>query len=145
MASWRSHAFSASSGDRKSTRLNSSHPSISYAVFCLKKKIRQVFLGNLFQEIFLRHPMYSLLWRNVKHDFVFFVFFFNDTATTEIYTLSLHDALPIYGGVQRVHRRVDPLFRDGPGQHRRSEEHTSELQSPVHLVCRLLLEKKKQH
>src|SRR5574340_467186 len=52
--------------DRKSTRLNSSHQKISYAVFCLKKK------------------------KNI-----FFFFFFNDTATTEIYTLSLHDALPI--------------------------------------------------
>src|SRR6266571_9205784 len=69
-----------------------------------------------------------------------FLFFFNDTATTEIYTLSLHDALPIY---------------DWPGQYvvaggssptnpPRSEEHTSELQSHVNLVCRLLLEKKKK-
>src|ERR1022692_5317831 len=71
------------------------------------------------------------------------LFFFNDTATTEIYTLSLHDALPIYQPL-RVHitisttecvvRRV--LFR--------SEEHTSELQSPCKLVCRLLLEKNKK-
>src|SRR5258708_9900618 len=67
-------------------------------------------------------------------------FFFNDTATTEIYTLSLHDALPISGSTHRpqpaFHRHVWPA----PG---RSEEHTSELQSPDHLVCRLLLEKKK--
>src|SRR5260370_17140268 len=73
------------------------------------------------------------------------VFFFNDTATTEIYTLSLHDALPIY-------RRGPGARRRGPG-HRpgaagklrlrpRSEEHTSELQSHLNLVCRLLLEKK---
>src|SRR5574337_2087316 len=68
-------------------------------------------------------------------------FFFNDTATTEIYTLSLHDALPI------CLRRDAPSpsgFR--PGQAApcaRSEEHTSELQSPLNLVCRLLLEKKK--
>src|SRR6266704_1856068 len=99
--------------DRKSTRLNSSHVSISYAVFCLKKK------------------KYNL-----------FSFFFNDTATTEIYTLSLHDALPIsrcfhtawtQSGSSRLH-----------GQRRaRSEEHTSELQSRFDLVCRLLLEKKK--
>src|SRR2546430_15560651 len=80
---------------------------------------------------------------------VFFFFFFNDTATTEIYTLSLHDALPICGG-----RAGDPL----PGSHaraachsldarsvRRSEEHTSELQSQSNLVCRLLLEKKKKY
>src|SRR3990170_8181217 len=75
--------------------------------------------------------------------------FFNDTATTEIYTLSLHDALPICGDLgdvahligevaaHRVHRIGEVL--PGAG---RSEEHTSELQSPDHLVCRLLLEKK---
>src|SRR5574340_1724650 len=66
-------------------------------------------------------------------------FFFNDTATTEIYTLSLHDALPIC-------RRGHALPKTNAG-HRgeacdRSEEHTSELQSPKDLVCRLLLEKK---
>src|SRR3712207_8063956 len=89
-------------------------------------------------------------------------FFFNDTATTEIYTLSLHDALPISGrvardvradqrvaqlpqrvivrqrlGVDHVERRREPLGL-------RSEEHTSELQSRQYLVCRLLLEKKKR-
>src|SRR3712207_8477514 len=96
------------------------------------------------------------------------VIFFNDTATTEIYTLSLHDALPIYpcGDLRSGHLRrrpglrrfVDPWF---PGDQRvrhaaaarreqrvrrpvpdRSEEHTSELQSRQYLVCRLLLEKK---
>src|SRR5216684_2287922 len=69
-------------------------------------------------------------------------FFFNDTATTEIYTLSLHDALPIFGAVQagRPRRVAGPRAGD---QHPRSEEHTSELQSRLHLVCRLLLEKKK--
>src|SRR5438876_7804745 len=71
-------------------------------------------------------------------------FFFNDTATTEIYTLSLHDALPILDGK----RFILPLYSDGynfslMALSDRSEEHTSELQSPVHLVCRLLLEKKK--
>src|ERR1022692_5345361 len=66
-------------------------------------------------------------------------FFFNDTATTEIYTLSLHDALPI---LPRGHHRR--RFQQGPEFHpaHRSEEHTSELQSPCNLVCRLLLEKK---
>src|SRR5690348_18029040 len=70
-------------------------------------------------------------------------FFFNDTATTEIYTLSLHDALPICTRADRLGERA----RRPGGVHRRvrrSEEHTSELQSPVHLVCRLLLEKKKK-
>src|SRR5215216_4205725 len=78
-------------------------------------------------------------------DSIFFsplFFFFNDTATTEIYTLSLHDALPI-----SLERGLHVVLH--PVQHRhlaqvRSEEHTSELQSPDHLVCRLLLEKKKK-
>src|SRR5690348_17569933 len=102
-----------------------------------------------------------------------FFFFFNDTATTEIYTLSLHDALPISGRrgpalrqgaaggagsfaaalhAPRDGPRLQGAEEDEPRLHRgrgrspgaqRSEEHTSELQSPVHLVCRLLLEKKK--
>src|SRR5258708_33471859 len=79
----------------------------------------------------------------------FLFFFFNDTATTEIYTLSLHDALPIYGrlGLQRD-GLLDEVGQAGQVlaflvQEHRSEEHTSELQSPDHLVCRLLLEKKK--
>src|SRR6266487_221775 len=71
-------------------------------------------------------------------------FFFNDTATTEIYTLSLHDALPILrrGAAPGLARSRDPRGSVRPVG--RSEEHTSELQSPVHLVCRLLLEKKKK-
>src|SRR2546430_10880257 len=85
---------------------------------------------------------------------LFFFFFFNDTATTEIYTLSLHDALPIstWGERERfIVQRLDgktsaeliaALWTDG---HARSEEHTSELQSQSNLVCRLLLEKKKEH
>src|SRR2546430_13386808 len=79
----------------------------------------------------------------------FFFFFFNDTATTEIYTLSLHDALPISMGA------ADVILQDTPPEAvarrgrelvaaRRSEEHTSELQSQSNLVCRLLLEKKKK-
>src|SRR5258708_19063513 len=75
-------------------------------------------------------------------------FFFNDTATTEIYTLSLHDALPIsLGCCLRANREiVDNHIGAGifENQLSRSEEHTSELQSPDHLVCRLLLEKKKK-
>src|SRR5476649_370375 len=69
-----------------------------------------------------------------------FVFFFNDTATTEIYTLSLHDALPICW--QSPGSRT-PALREGQSFSKRSEEHTSELQSHSDLVCRLLLEKKK--
>src|SRR5258705_4964140 len=84
---------------------------------------------------------------------MFFFFFFNDTATTEIYTLSLHDALPIslveppslnrptitfgcFGSGGKINSMLIDLWR--------SEEHTSELQSLRHLVCRLLLEKKKK-
>src|SRR2546427_9442075 len=77
-------------------------------------------------------------------------FFFNDTATTEIYTLSLHDALPISPKATNVSRAPDLLDSRAipepgiaPGL-LRSEEHTSELQSQSNLVCRLLLEKKKK-
>src|SRR3712207_6948177 len=82
-------------------------------------------------------------------------FFFNDTATTEIYTLSLHDALPISAGADRAapadpgqaEAHPVPRCRADRAQRRReprSEEHTSELQSRQYLVCRLLLEKKKK-
>src|SRR5712664_4991448 len=94
-------------------------------------------------------------WEGVNHDGYFldklepipsaltpFHFFFNDTATTEIYTLSLHDALPIF-----VSPHVSSHFSHGTpsisAATRRSEEHTSELQSRSDIVCRLLLEKKK--
>src|SRR5438045_9478100 len=72
------------------------------------------------------------------------IFFFNATATTEIYTLSLHDALPICAGSHWVTVGRVILNLNSVG-HFRSEEHTSELQSLRHLVCRLLLEKKKQN
>src|SRR5215210_9322620 len=73
-------------------------------------------------------------------------FFFNDTATTEIYTLSLHDALPISVAARPGACIVHPNFpcATAAERSRRSEEHTSELQSPMYLVCRLLLEKKKK-
>src|SRR5438552_18917503 len=79
-------------------------------------------------------------------------FFFNDPATTEIYTLSLHDALPIWTRRLQIFRRSPRRGREVhqralgvvQGGSFRSEEHTSELQSPDHLVCRLLLEKKKK-
>src|SRR3712207_9028444 len=71
-------------------------------------------------------------------------FFFNDTATTEIYTLSLHDALPICRSALGRGHRCQRAVHAEPGRLRgRSEEHTSELQSRQYLVCRLLLEKKK--
>src|SRR5256885_6348555 len=75
----------------------------------------------------------------------FLFFFFNDTATTEIYTLSLHDALPISLDSPDDDGLMAPFDAQRPaaGRYARSEEHTSELQSPCNLVCRLLLEKKK--
>src|SRR5436189_4227817 len=80
-----------------------------------------------------------------------FFFFFNDTATTEIYTLSLHDALPIYGLGLAIAKKIADTHnafisvKSTPNKgSTRSEEHTSELQSPMYLVCRLLLEKKKK-
>src|SRR5437879_13042980 len=102
----------------------------------------------------------------VAHSITASLFFFNDPSTNEIYTLSLHDALPISGSQrnrlpagdqQRTQRRrvspAPPLppprrtpndLAAGVGSVVRSEEHTSELQSPMYLVCRLLLEKKKE-
>src|SRR5438105_8291168 len=82
--------------------------------------------------------------------FILRLFFFSDTATTEIYTLSLHDALPISastrpknGHHEVLNRRCYPTPENAPAcKPPRSEEHTSELQSRVDLVCRLLLEKK---
>src|SRR2546425_9433522 len=84
------------------------------------------------------------------------LFFFNDTATTEIYTLSLHDALPIcrrtiaaWSALLKCANRLTEracrrkIGGNSPVRHGRSEEHTSELQSLAYLVCRLLLEKKK--
>src|SRR5256885_9880289 len=87
----------------------------------------------------------------MMYNIIYIIFFFNDTATTEIYTLSLHDALPIFGGLAEVlaARHADDVhdaMHGAEGRARlakRSEEHTSELQSPCNLVCRLLLEKKK--
>src|SRR5438477_1088409 len=81
---------------------------------------------------------------------VLFFFFFNDTATTEIYTLSLHDALPISPSWSTTTGCPTPTstsraFRAWRRRSTRSEEHTSELQSHVNLVCRLLLEKKKNN
>src|SRR5581483_8066586 len=140
-------------GDRKSTRLNSSHANISYAVFCLKKKNKhqgghdhihlRANFGQFSFDIFVGVPFFVVGAVDLYDSFV--SFFFNDTATTEIYTLSLHDALPISRGRTprrhraRVRRRWRPSRACGP----RSEEHTSELQSRQYLVCRLLLEKKK--
>src|SRR5688500_20333781 len=102
------------------------------------------------------HPRSSDLSHSCLHFRHCFVY--NDTSTTEIYTLSLHDALPIYpSSVMGASKRISELLiqtlpfstrytavRFGNVLGSRSEEHTSELQSPCNLVCRLLLEKKKK-
>src|SRR5205809_3900225 len=96
--------------------------------------------------------MYLLRWLwcfcciiSLRSIYLFSLFFFNDTATTVTYTLSLHDALPIYLPLPRPYRDYIEWLRkfDYASAKTRSEEHTSELQSRLHLVCRLLLEKKK--
>src|SRR5688572_33424565 len=86
-------------------------------------------------------------YKSTLHLPLFFFFFFNDTATTEIYTLSLHDALPTWSRLsascrRRASRRLPSACSTATPT--RSEEHTSELQSQSNLVCRLLLEKKKK-
>src|SRR5260221_12820651 len=84
----------------------------------------------------------------IQYPLIFFFFFFNDTATTEIYTLSLHDALPILPIISVAFLFGTIFtFTDMTVVYilTRSEEHTSELQSHSDLVCRLLLEKKKKH
>src|SRR3712207_4451926 len=91
--------------DRKSTRLNSSHANISYAVFCLKKKKKI--------NTMCRLNIYN--YTDNTRPYVLSFFFFNDTATTEIYTLSLHDALPISSAAATPRR---------PGPSRRSRRWT---------------------
>src|SRR5256885_12015615 len=90
----------------------------------------------------------------IRRLMIYIFFFFNDTATTEIYTLSLHDALPICSSIRVGSPARAPFPKRPPTPSEpvkiadvrvtRSEEHTSELQSPCNLVCRLLLEKKKK-
>src|SRR5579859_8085799 len=104
-----SSGFETAHEDRKSTRLNSSHSQISYAVFCLKKKKRDcekplTLVVNCLNQTVLKSCRFfmSCAFVRVVQDrtrfaslYLITFFFFNDTATTEIYTLSLHDALPI--------------------------------------------------
>src|SRR6202789_3117701 len=115
------HTITAISEDRKSTRLNSSHYSISYAVFCLKKKTTADTLGRVMHphrdhvacpshervclalESLINHVS-SFRISPIQHPNFFF--FFNDPATTEIYTLSLHDALPIFYSSPAIKRLI---------------------------------------
>src|SRR6266478_1759558 len=136
--------------DRKSTRLNSSHSQISYAVFCLKKKKNIARLRAVTHCHQARdnpnNGRGSRRQPTESHSNRYLFFFLNDTAPTEIYTLSLHDALPISydpSATPAPEAAASPRSAAAPDQ-TRSEEHTSELQSQSNLVCSLLLEKKKQ-
>src|SRR5215216_6365486 len=145
--------------DRKSTRLNSSHQIISYAVFCLKKKNnnRRGRFRNLLeivkhkeQRSVLENPLqvvqqalatlgYSEDWRDRLGDLFFLMIRRPPRSTLFPYTT-------LFRSIARAKRRTDvaatPGFVVTLAEGDRSEEHTSELQSPDHLVCRLLLEKK---
>src|SRR6266446_3666904 len=126
--------------DRKSTRLNSSHLVISYAVFCLKKKsLHELkFIVDLIHEAGMSR-MRALISDKAKFceltfsSRIIFIFFFNDTPTTEIYTLSLHDALPILRRLQRGVQR--PAVRDqGDVGTRPAEDRKSTRLNSSHLV-----------
>src|SRR6266576_462172 len=165
-SSWSPRRYSsiaAALADRKSTRLNSSHVETSYAVSCLKKKNsffrgeeiatpiavsrEGTYRGGIFPSFFY-HTSDAACQPVPSLPMIPNFFFFNDTATDEIYTLSLHDALPILTRLFHctADRRSNDMFCFVPriAAMLRSEEHTSELQSRRDLVCRLLLEKKKK-
>src|SRR6266705_1075813 len=139
-------------GDRKSTRLNSSHRTSSYAVFCLKKKktifiqwLRRGKIHSSFPTKIKSRSSLLIPMPTTSTQFFIRLFFFHDPATTEIYTLSLHDALPISSRSAKSTYETrtscgPPLYSSTAIGVTRSEEHTSELQSPYDLVCRLLLE-----
>src|SRR5439155_20903507 len=100
-------------------------------------------------NLLLSTPIHELLFclfvfNHTSTSTLFSIFFFNDTATTDIYTLSLHDALPILSAASRSGWSSSRIVLQTAthSSQIRSEEHTSELQSRGHLVCRLLLEKK---
>src|ERR1039457_6136655 len=101
--------------------------------------------ANLRQAACVSGVKLNLIHGNNPMQFTFDFLFFNDTATTEIYTLSLHDALPIYFAPARGRRSPDRSWSAAIWPGSRSEEHTSELQSPCNLVCRLLLDKKNKY
>src|SRR5688572_10243712 len=136
--------------DRKSTRLNSSHSQISYAVFCLKKKndLRPRRARQRRRPRALRPS--SGRWSASR-----LIVCSDDPPPTGIYTLSLHDALPIFVPVEDTRYALGTQIAAALLEGRlgsaplpalpevRSEEHTAELQSQSNLVCRLLLEKKK--
>src|ERR1017187_6808338 len=135
--------------DRKSTRLNASHRCISYAVFCLNKKRTETAKAlSIVAVLALRwlergyDPMLDYDGRKVI-EIQPSLFFFNDPAPPEIFALSLPDALPIWRSSFPASERRRPIQAASPQTNppvsQRSEEHTSELQSPMDLACRPLL------
>src|ERR1017187_8604975 len=144
--------------DRKSTRLNSSHRCISYAVFCLKKKKKtKHYEPPQPYPTTIRHPVQpprttrqvdSLAYcaearcGPVSFLLVFFFFFFNDTATTEIYTLSLHDALPIF---HLPIRSSDNIRGDWPQLHWQLDRKSTRLNSSHRCISYAVFCLKKKH
>src|SRR6266513_397181 len=158
---WPRPAAPSAAGDRKSTRLNSSHVSISYAVFCLKtKKVAvspvHVSVVDCVGKSEWRAPVAPIkgvtpvvpppVRRSPKHSYCSLLFFFNDTATTEIYTLSLHDALPISARSSRSYRYCRLVCVSGdrrPGGDRKSTRLNSSHVSISYAV--FCLKKKKKY
>src|ERR1017187_10387172 len=136
------------SRDRKSTRLNSSHRCISYAVFCLKKIWLTVTTAHLVPPGLCRLTIGARLRSRLLQTGISFFFFFNDTATTKISPLSLHDALPICQRSIRGSRDERAKGRatgpNGSFWAGRSEEHTSELQHRCISYAVFCLKKKKE-
>src|SRR5215813_774073 len=149
------HASSESRSEEHTSELQS-RPQLVCRLLLEKKKVlhdlfvpehRSVMVSDLFAGTppgAQVHPEYPVLRAPRGFLVSYSFFFFNDTATTEIYTLSLHDALPI-SSPGSTPPSCGPAATTRTCSARRSEEHTSELQSRPHLVCRLLLEKKKQN
>src|SRR5215208_1090330 len=139
----------SSTGDRKSTRLNSSHVAISYAVFCLKKKKpaartagRRTHNDPARGGAGVRRRVDGFSRDGPERVLILLFFFFNDTATTEIYTLSLHDALPISAVAHRepLGRRAAPGGRDHDEDRKSTRLNSSHVAISYAVFC---LKKKK--
>src|SRR6266487_156710 len=130
-------------GDRKSTRLNSSHPSISYAVFCLKKKSRSLRAQVVKRAVRLFEQDREAVPRKHRLDRFFFFLIIRPPPRYTLFPYTTLFRSDVELGVEPAGDREHAVRRrEFHDLGVRSEEHTSELQSPVHIVCRLLLEKK---
>src|SRR5471032_3065053 len=134
--------------DRKSTRLNSSHITISYVVFCLKKK-KQAKDFEPFDEpkpislLIQTDPWAMVICADTPRIAIYF--FFNDTATTEIYTLSLHDALPIFHSESKIGLSNRPRAHADPHQRRRDRKSTRLNSSHITISYAVFCLKKKKN